>query len=668
MGSSSKKKRGKQRKAARNQNVANNNTIATTNGSGTGSNWLAETLIVQTIKEHIQRANDDATVGLINFPIPLNMQRNVLPVILDFLKRCEDETFDVVLADARTSKTSSTSEAVGGDLVSPSTWIKVLAVEDWEQMFRLEIVQNIGPLVRCMCNDTERLFFKSNKHWREGIAEFVDLIYKIVRTSCNTDDPEDKKITSALLLQHEGLLSSIVQWGFWKDHRPDIATELDAIHVDMSQYIKDMGRAATIMLIYHYEDEDDGDERLAAIGSTPIISKEVDPSCTTSSCTLSYVAFLIHYTRIEGWGEIDHFGLLRLLMGNGDCVDKEVIKELLNVGLTCTDSIKQAREVTNLSQGMVLEDLAVTSDEVDENNQSSDVRIAFAIRSGLIDMCLGFIERFGEHEHFTSQDDEDSSLLDNIEFIFVYISEVSLHQKAAKAIRSKKFDIERALARLERKNKIEKAKAGITNDMNDDENDCNRLLDMLQSILDVNGSYCCRCNKPLSRTEVKECNGCHCMVYCSRACQREDWSNGHSLTCCKSYTHATVGQYQGRYDSLVTPSGRAAVKVKEIEKNVSMIQLKLFLDHTETILNQATILGIPLCDCVVVFDLRCCPLEVEVQRCTTYFTGEELEGFEGSRSYENITCDYTSSLKCRDSNANKVSMQRFFPHEWLTKG
>ena len=74
MGSSSKKKRGKQRKAARNKNFANNNTIATTNGSGTGSNWLAETLIVQTIKEHIQRANDDATVGLINFPIPLNMQ------------------------------------------------------------------------------------------------------------------------------------------------------------------------------------------------------------------------------------------------------------------------------------------------------------------------------------------------------------------------------------------------------------------------------------------------------------------------------------------------------------------------------------------------------------------------------------------------------------------
>ena len=100
-----------------------------------------------------------------------------------------------------------------------------------------------------------------------------------------------------------------------------------------------------------------------------------------------------------------------------------------------------------------------------------------------------------------------------------------------------------------------------------------------------------------------------------------------------------------------------------------MIQLKLFLDHSETILSQATTLGIPLCDCVVLFDLRRCPVEVEVKKYTSYFTtsGEELEGFEASRSKENITCDYTCSWKYRDSNAEKVSMQRFFPHEWLSK-
>ena len=38
----------------------------------------------------------------------------VLSTVLSFLKRCEDETFAEVMAD------------VGGDMVSPLMWIKVL--------------------------------------------------------------------------------------------------------------------------------------------------------------------------------------------------------------------------------------------------------------------------------------------------------------------------------------------------------------------------------------------------------------------------------------------------------------------------------------------------------------------------------------------------------------
>ena len=95
-----------------------------------------------------------------------------------------------------------------------------------------------------------------------------------------------------------------------------------------------------------------------------------------------------------------------------------------------------------------------------------------------------------------------------------------------------------------------------------------------------------------------------------------------------------------------------------------MIQLKLFLDHSETILAQASTLDIPLWDCVVWFDLRHCPLRVETKSYTEYY--ETPEQFEESRSEDNIMCIYASSFYVGES-AHELAKQRFFPHEWLSK-
>ena len=76
-----------------------------------------------------------------------------------------------------------------------------------------------------------------------------------------------------------------------------------------------------------------------------------------------------------------------------------------------------------------------------------------------------------------------------------------------------------------------------------------------------------------------------------------------------------AGQFQGRYLPETIPSKRrAAAKLKELEKNMNMIQLKLFLDNAESILRQANALDTPLHDCVVSFDLRECPPTVEVDK------------------------------------------------------
>ena len=177
---------------------------------------------------------------------------------------------------------------------------------------------------------------------------------------------------------------------------------------------------------------------------------------------------------------------------------------------------------------------------------------------------------------------------------------------------------------------------------------------MLRSILDINGSYCCRCNKSLTRTEVMVCNGCHCMAYCSRACQREDWSNGHSVTCSKSYTYndRTTGYFQGRILPITAPDDeRAATKLTELEININMIQLKLFLDNSDVILSQASSMDIPLCDCVVLFDIRDCPPTV-ITKCRT----------KSSRSEENIMVGYFSFMYSGQLNTiGGLVMQRLFP-------
>ena len=60
--------------------------------------------------------------------------------MLNFLKRCENETFHRVM-----------NSASKGDLVSPVTWIEILMrAEELEPSCSLQIAANIGPLVKCI--------------------------------------------------------------------------------------------------------------------------------------------------------------------------------------------------------------------------------------------------------------------------------------------------------------------------------------------------------------------------------------------------------------------------------------------------------------------------------------------------------------------------------------
>jgi len=633
MGSS--KKKGQQRKAAAKKAIS-----VTTEGSSSGvsgginsSSSGGGVSSSNKIVAKIRRGNNYATKKLLaTTPGFSYEQSGVLSAVLEFLNRCEDETFDVVMA------------SVGGDLKTPSLWLNILVTATFvEPSCKLQIAENIGPLISCMVNDTKRIFFKSNKHWREGIVPFVNLVVNVMESKSSGQNDirmiENMQIVDAML-QYDGLLSSTVQRGFWSEYRPDIVKELRT----GTPLIIFLSKRVIELLVLNIGMKGEGRTRLFEIGATPIVNKEYDPNCMTS-----YTAELVHRVQITENQRHNVLGMIQRLIRDADCVDKGVITEVIDWGANCVFNYDDALKAGMLLLEVMYQGADIVRSAAGNSQVLSDTHVAFAIRAGLIEMCMGFIERFGEHESFRY--DNELPMHDVIICIFHGINNVSLHNKTAKAIRSKMGNIE-ALLRLEE----------VTN------NDKEESLLQIKSIVNLNGSYCCRCNKSLTKTEVKLCNGCGRMSYCSTACQKDDWLNGHNDTCCKSFTSELIGCFQGIYWPEEVPSDeRAAAKLKKIEINMNMIQLKLFLDNSETILTQAKGLDTPLCDCIVKFDLRTCPLTVKVEKYTTAFSSQDdIEEYEESRSKDNITCGYTSNMYIRGVE-EELAIQRFFPHKWLKK-
>jgi len=121
---SSKKKRGKQRKERK--------------AAKQLSGRLAAGLSTQEINnELVRRGNNVATEWLAaDGTMSFDGADNVLSSVLNFLQRCEDETFVEVMA------------RIGGDLATPSLWIQLLYKTSRikEPSYILQIANNIGPI------------------------------------------------------------------------------------------------------------------------------------------------------------------------------------------------------------------------------------------------------------------------------------------------------------------------------------------------------------------------------------------------------------------------------------------------------------------------------------------------------------------------------------------
>lgn len=290
------------------------------------------------------------------------------------------------------------------------------------------------------------------------------------------------------MFQYEGLLSSIVQWGFWSEkHRPDIIKELkyEGLTNDCDVIFLISRKILNLLVSDEtgFQAEGSRIRLLKTLGTTPIINKSYDPSCT-----VSYTAGLVRRLKTAYLAK-DVFGIVQRLIRDANCVDKGVITEIIDLGTNYSSHHETAVNVALISTEMIHQ--GAPGKKQLRGDIISDTRTSFAIREGLIEMCLAFIESFSKHESFRGLD----GLGNYIKQVFRSIYLVLLHKKTAKAITNKRNVIEGQLVCLQQ----------ITHLANKPES--KELLDMVRSILNLNGSYCCRCNESLTKTEVKLCNG-----------------------------------------------------------------------------------------------------------------------------------------------------------------
>jgi hypothetical protein len=139
------------------------------------------------------------------------LDNGLISVVLGFLRLCEHTDYNDVV------------EKVNGNIRTPADWIEILNYFGEHEHCRLDIANGIQAVIRCLTDDTKRLFFKSNKHWHEAMPYFLRLVSNLV--SNLNDEDESPATVCNILLQNEGFLESIVQPAFWTSYRPDLVEE-----------------------------------------------------------------------------------------------------------------------------------------------------------------------------------------------------------------------------------------------------------------------------------------------------------------------------------------------------------------------------------------------------------------------------------------------------------
>ena len=208
------------------------------------------------------------------------------------------------------------------------------------------------------------------------------------------------------------------------------------------------------------------------------------------------IRMLKHVDSRESADQKDHFAALIMLT---DCFDNDAIEEVIELGRKFATNIVDAMRISKISFCMLVR-------KVQGNVHPIDKRIAFAIKSGLFEMCFELLARFecDPSVRLIACDAKRDELIKCLVEIADVIKAVALHQNTSKAIRDRRCHIVEALKQLCIQVKSKQS---------------SEFVDIVSSIMELNEGSCSRCNKPIEWRTALFCGGCRQVAYCGEMCQ-----------------------------------------------------------------------------------------------------------------------------------------------------
>jgi len=388
----------------------------------------------------------------------------------------------------------------------------------------------------------------------------------------------------------------------------------------------------------------DGLDLVKTIAMIPVVSGAYD-----SGCNVYFVAGMIRMLKVVNSHYLvdrrDHFDTLQMCMLITDCADKDVLTDVIKLGNMFTANIDDACDILRVSHAMI-----VCYDSAAKGlAYPIDRRVAFAIKSGLLDMCFEFITHYFVCDmsvQVISCDPKRDELIRQLVRIAQLIQAVALHQNTSKAIRDRRCQIMEALQPLSIQVKTEQS---------------TQFFDILSSVIELNEGSCSRCNKPVDWRTALFCEGCRRVAYCGVKCQKKDWRYGsHYLNCSFLARSADV---LGLTTCVVRRS-RNIVELTGLRNNIITSQKKLFLRHEVALFSQ--LFTYPdRSDYIVVLDLSTKQEPVSFVHYNVQCTcSTQRKWFEDFRSPEKVICLFMSDVLNGeidvDGSANRIGLYAAF--------
>ena len=413
----------------------------------------------------------------------------------------------------------------------------------------MQIVNNVGPLIKCMCDTKKRQLFESKAQWYGSLDSFIRLLGNLMQDAAAKD----------ALLKVDGVFDMLLQCLFFKDCRLDIVREMDGGELD-----KIAENAQTLIFQTNHEHrgvkggrsftEDDG-KYFKAMAITPIISSTTNGSCSTAPFVhklaqklkkneedtrkfcLGTLMMLAGATKNEvSLGKMVSAGIpaspcahfLSVLYIPQGTIDKEVIADVMEFASNSVVSFEDAMLIT-----MTI--FSILQPQTGAFSKVSDSRIAAAISSGLLELCLDFCSRYGEHTdpHPNTEDHMITYLWHLASSAHVS----ALHRRSFKAINRRLGPIQKALSDLgvtEKKlylpaaDQTDKSSVpstaentffiGWENKYPGNTERCKEVIQSVKSALYLSTTCCCQCLKTIKASVVKRCSNCQRTVYVSARC------------------------------------------------------------------------------------------------------------------------------------------------------